>query len=455
MREAAAARQQVLTQGSWMGELALRDKNDRVVVVRSSQTLVRDKHGRPQAVLVVDTDLTEQKQVAAQLMRAQRLESVGRLASGLAHDLNNILAPILMITDLLLPKLPDAEDRAMLELMKTNSQRGADIVRQLLLYGRGDSGQFIELDLRRQVKEIAKMAQETFPKSIRLETHLPTVLPTVQGDPTQIHQVLLNLCVNARDAMPQGGAISLGLERAELDLAFAARFPEARLGSYVVLKVVDNGTGIPPEIIDKIFDPFFTTKNPETGTGLGLSTVVGIVKGHNGFIQVQSHLGRGTEFLVYFPASERSPVETVDTGSLEGFLGAGELVLLVDDEELIRLQTSRWLESKGYRALAAGDGFEALNLYSRCQTEISVVLVDLWMPYMDGPTTINELRKINPNVRIIAMSGVPDFEQELRRAGTQVEAFLPKPWSPQQFLRVLRQALQPETRQPDSARNTD
>ncbi len=442
LEQVKEARKQVLAEGSWIGELPLRDKNDRKVLVRSSRTLVRDKQGEPKAVLVVNTDLTEQKQVEAQLMRAQRIESVGRLASGVAHDLNNILAPILMLTDLLRPKLKEAEDRATLELMKTNSQRGADIVRQLLIYSRGDAEQMVELDLRRQVREIIKMARETFPKSIQFEAHLPADVPLVKGDPTQIHQVLLNLVVNARDAMPMGGSIAIGLEGMILEEDLAQRYPGAKPGPYVVLKVVDTGSGIAPDIIDKIFDPFFTTKTAEKGTGLGLSTVMGIAKGHHGFVQVQSQLGRGTEFLVYLPSCNGASTQEEDGGSVPEVSGSGELLLFIDDEEVLRLQTRRWLESKGYKVLVAADGLEALGLYTRRQQEVQAVFVDLWMPYMDGLSTIRQLRKISADVPIIAMSGLPQFEEELQRSNAPVQAFLPKPWSPQQLSRVLRGVLE-------------
>jgi PAS domain S-box-containing protein len=298
----------LIQEGHWSGETIIHTKTGRKVTLLSRWTLVRDDQGHPDSVLAIETDITGQKQLEAQFLRAQRMDSLGRLASGIAHDLNNILSPIMMGTALLRSEVKSPEGMSLLETLGTSAQRGSDVVRQLLAFARGSEGERVPVSPGRLVREMARIIEETFPKQITLEAKVPKDIWMVSGDPTQLHQVLLNLCVNARDAMPLTGALKLSVENVMLDEQGGELLAEGPPGPYVLLRVADTGIGIPPEMLDRIFDPFFTTKSPETGTGLGLATVQGIVKGHQGLIRVESFPGKGTEFRVYIPALPRAAV---------------------------------------------------------------------------------------------------------------------------------------------------
>jgi PAS domain S-box-containing protein len=298
------ALQTVMEQGEWQGELHKVTKAGKEIMTSSRWTLMCNEAGEPKSILTVDTDITEKKQLEAQFLRAQRLESIGVLASGIAHDFNNILTPVLTIAQLLPLKLQNSDPHT-LELLHTledSARRGADLVKQIMAFARGSEGKRIPLQLGHLISEVARVVKRTFPKSIEVQTCVATPLALVLGDATQLHQVLMNLCVNARDAMPNGGVLTLATEMVCLDRDSARRQLEAQEGTYVVVTVADTGTGIPPDIFDRIFDPFFTTKAPGQGTGLGLSTVLGIVRNHNGFIQIASEVNQGTQFKVYLPA---------------------------------------------------------------------------------------------------------------------------------------------------------
>src|SRR5581483_954895 len=295
--------EKLVATGEWRGELEHVRKDGKKLIVSSHVTLVRDAQGAPKSALVIIIDITEQKKLEAQFLRAQRLECIGTLASGVAHDLNNILAPILMSAPVLRGNLPHGIRDNILDTIETCAQRGADIVRQVLTFARGTEGERLLVQPLHLLKEIMKIAQETFPKSITIRPRYTNDIWTVEGDPTQLHQVLLNLCVNARDAMPDGGELVLSAENVVVDENYAAMIPGAKAGSHVVMKVSDTGTGIPREIIDQVFDPFFTTKEPGKGTGLGLSSAIGIVRSHDGFMNVYSEVSRGSTFEVFLPAN--------------------------------------------------------------------------------------------------------------------------------------------------------
>ncbi|MGA2279989.1 MAG: PAS domain S-box protein [Verrucomicrobiota bacterium] len=334
-----------------------------VVWIHDELRLLRGATGQPHEVVGAWTDITERKELETHLLRTQRLESVGRLASGIAHDLNNILAPMLMVPPLLREVVKDPELRNMLDLVETNAQRGSNIIKQLLTFGRGMEGERVPVQLRSLVNEMSGIIRETFHKNIttRRETPLDTWL--VSGDATQLHQVLMNLCVNARDAMPDGGTLTLKLENHEFDESFARMTPGAKPGRYVCLSVTDTGEGIAPEHLDKIFDPFFTTKELGKGTGLGLSTVLGIVQSHGGFIEVRSQPGRGTQFKVYLPASETVEAQPAGQGDQSLPQGGGELVLVVDDESSVRQVTRKLLERNGYRVIEAAEGADGITQF--------------------------------------------------------------------------------------------
>ena len=425
--------------GSWQGELHQVTKSGKEIIVESRWTLVRDFEEKPKSILVVNTDITQKKQLEAQFLRAQRMESIGTLASGIAHDLNNVLAPILMTAQLLETQFDVPRSKRLLPILVTNAKRGAALVKQVLSFARGLEGERTIVQVKHLILEIKHIATETFPKSIEIYTDIPQYLWTVSGDATQLHQVLMNLCVNARDAMPQGGTLSISAENLFIDENYARMNLDATVGPYIVITVADTGTGIPPEILDRIFEPFFTTKELGKGTGLGLSTVVGIIKSHGGFVNVYSEVGRGTQFKVYLSAVEA--METQEAEELEMPSGHGELILVVDDEAAICETTKTSLETYNYKVLTASDGIEAVALYVQHREEISLVLVDMMMPSMDGPTTIRTLQKINPLVKIIAVSGLTSSDKVAAAASAGVKTFLEKPYTAKELLQTINEVL--------------
>jgi two-component system, cell cycle sensor histidine kinase and response regulator CckA len=433
-------RRAVLERGEWAGELRQRTRTGEEVTVESRWTLMRGDDGGPKSILAINTDVTERKKVEAQLLRAQRMESIGTLAGGIAHDLNNILSPILMSIQMLQLKVEDPTAGQWLELLQTNAERGADMVRQVLSFARGVEGERVTLQPKHLVKEVIKILKDTLPKSIEIKCDVPPDLWTVSADATQVHQVLMNLCVNARDAMAQGGELVIRAENVTLDEAYARMHIEAKPGRFVVVTVADTGAGMSPEVLNRIFEPFFTTKEVGKGTGLGLSTAMTIVRSHGGFINVYSEPHKGTRFAVYLPAAEaaagRAERQRPDMPE-----GHGELILVVDDEEAIRQITKGTLETFGYRVLVAGDGTEAVALYARNMDEVAVVLTDMMMPFMDGPATIRALQKMNPRVRIIAASGLSANDKAAEAASVGVHAFLPKPYTAEKLLKTLAEIL--------------
>ncbi|MEH1825621.1 MAG: response regulator [Nostoc sp.] len=439
--EVEAALLQVISQGKWQGELTKLTKTDKEILVASRWSLICDEQGKPKSILTVDTDITEKKHLEAQLFRAQRLESIGTLASGIAHDLNNILTPILAGAQLLPLKFPDADERTrhLLEILEINARRGADLVKQVLSFARGVEGKRITLQLRHIIVELGKILKETFPKSIEISTDVPQDLWMVSGDSTQLHQVLMNLCVNARDAMTNGGTLSISAENLLIDENYARMNLEAKVGFYIVISVSDTGIGIPREILDRIFEPFFTTKDVGKGTGLGLSTVLGIIKSHSGFVNVYSELGSGTSFHVYLPAVEG--METLSPEDLPPQTGHEELILVVDDEIAIQEITRTSLEAHNYKILIANDGIEAIALYAQNRDKVSAVLMDIMLPSLDGLTAIRTLQKINPQVKIIASSGLMSDNKLSAAAAIGINTFLSKPYTINELLLSLQKVL--------------
>ena len=435
------ARKTVIEKGEWMGEIHQTRRDGAAIIAESRWTLVRDEKGVPNSILVINTDITEKKRMEAQFLRAQRMESIGTLAGGIAHDLNNVLSPILMSIDMLQMKTTDESSRKWLDVLRTNAERGADMVRQVLSFARGVEGERVALQPKHMVKEIIKILRETLPKSIEISFQIPNDLWIISADATQIHQVLMNLCVNARDAMPDGGSISISAENVFLDENYARMHIEAKAGRFVMISVSDTGPGMTPEIQSRIFEPFFTTKEMTKGTGLGLSTAVTIVKSHGGFINVYSELHKGSQFTVYLPALDKPG--SADAGAMHADLplGNGELILVVDDEESIREITRGTLETFGYRVLTASDGTEALALYADKKNEIAVVLTDMVMPFMDGPATIRALQRMDPTVRIIAASGLGAGQRGGEGTLEGVAVFLNKPYTAEKLLKTLAQVL--------------
>ncbi|MBD2454607.1 response regulator [Nostoc sp. FACHB-87] len=433
--------------GFWQGELNQVNKQGQTVIVASRWTLMCDRHNQPKSILTVNTDITEKKHLENQILRAQRLESIGTLASGIAHDLNNILTPILTAAQLLQLKLPDTNERnqQMLKTIEANSKRGAALVKQVLQFARGVDGQRTIVQVSHLCSEIQQIVQETFPKSIELTTQIQPGLWAVIGDATHLHQLLMNLVVNARDAMPRGGSIKISASNLLVDEQYAKMNLDARVGAYIVVTITDTGVGMSPEIIDRIFEPFFTTKEIGKGTGLGLSTARGIIQSHGGFVNVWSQVGRGTEFKVFLPAVEvANPLLAEDLDLLKG---NGELILVVDDESGILETTKISLETYNYRVLTATNGIEAIALYAQHEDEISLVLMDMMMPAMDGATAISTLQKMNSQVNVIAVSGLTASSKLTKLSG--VKKFISKPYTTKDLLQTLHSILVQESRHPE------
>ncbi len=428
--------------GEWVGEMQQFTKDGRAIVVESHITRVRDEVGQLKSILIINTDITEKKQLEQQFLRAQRMESLGTLAGGIAHDLNNILSPLTMGVQMLQTRHPDPFSQKMLGIMAANTERGAAMIKQILSFARGASGEHIAVQPHHLVKELVKLMRETFPKAISIHQQLSEDIWLVEGDPTQLHQVLMNLCVNARDAMPSGGNLTLSAANQTLDELSAHIVPGATAGNYVMITVTDTGEGIAREHLDHIFDPFFTTKAQGQGTGLGLATVYGIVKAHGGFINVYSERGQGTQFKLYLPsqtAPQQAPAQDATLTSAP--IGHGEWILIVDDEASIREITRSALEAFGYHVLTATDGVEAIRLYAQHQAEVRLVLTDLMMPLMDGPTLIRTLQKLNPQVLIVGSSGLAEEGKATEARALGVKDILAKPYNAELLFQAIAQAL--------------
>ncbi len=432
------AMRQVLSQGEWVGELHQINKHGAELMIEGRWTLVREETGTPRSVLAINTDITAKKKLEHQFLRAQRMESIGTLAGGIAHDLNNVLAPVIMAVDLIRLKEADAHKLSLLNTIAASARRGADMVSQVLSFARGLDSRRIEVQARHLIHDIEKIAHDTFPKNIVIDTRISGDLWTLIGDPTQLHQVLLNLCVNARDAMPDGGQLLISAENVSLDATDIALNIDAKAGPHVVIDVEDSGTGIPASIIEKIFDPFFTTKDVGKGTGLGLSTTLAIIKSHEGFIRVYSEENKGARFRIYLPArvaESSAPATGLKTNLPRG---RGETILVIDDEASIRHVTRHTLETFGYQVLDASDGAQGVAAYAEHRARIAAVIIDMMMPVMDGAAAIQILMKLNPAVRIIAASGITANGAVAKAAGAGVKQFIPKPYSAEILLKTLR-----------------
>jgi PAS domain S-box-containing protein len=431
----------VIENGGWTGELKQRTKAGKELVVESRWTLMNDDKGSPKSILIVNTDVTEQRQLEVQFRRAQRLENIGTLAGGIAHDLNNVLTPIIMAIQALQKKHTDERTQHMLSTIGLSARRGADIVKQVLTFARGSEGERMLLQPKHILREVEQITRETFPKSLDLRFDLASQLWTIIGDATQLHQIFLNLMVNARDAMPDGGTLTIKAENVVFTEEMARQILNAKPGNYVVLSVSDTGTGIPPAVLEKIFDPFFTTKEVGKGTGLGLSTVMTIVKSYGGFIVVNTGVGKGTEFRVHIPATTIDSGGVKDEGRRTIPAGHGESILVVDDEISIREIIKETLEAFGYRAHTAKDGVEALNIIEQERGRFKMVITDIMMPNMDGASLVRTLERLAPEIKLIVVSGMADQELFDKVKKCRIEALLPKPIHTDNLLRLIHASL--------------
>ncbi|HTI72793.1 MAG TPA: response regulator, partial [Candidatus Limnocylindria bacterium] len=385
------ATESVLANGHWSGEINRISKDGTKLVVQSRWSLVRDDKGRPKSILMIDTDVTERRRFEGQLLRTQRMQSIGALAGGIAHDLNNMLAPILMVADLIREDLRSEESKQMLDTAAGAARRGAEMVKQILAFARGVGGELHPLRVDRAVSELSSLVRDTFPRSIRLETVLPPDLPRIMADATQFQQVLLNLCLNSRDAMPGGGL--LRIEASQFSCQSLATVP-AGAGDFVIISVSDTGCGIRPEVLREVGKPFYTTKQNGKGTGLGFSTVLNIVKFHGGKVEIDSSVGLGTTVRVFMPVARDSVPTVAPLAATPSYAGQGELLLLVDDETAILEITKATLEAFNYRVLTASEGHEAMTILLEHWRDIAVVLTDLSMPSMGGIALARELRRL-------------------------------------------------------------
>jgi PAS domain S-box-containing protein len=428
---------------SWSAEYRFQRKDGTYAFVHDRAYILRDSSGKGIRMVGGMHDLSEQRKMEEQYLRSQRMESIGTLAGGIAHDLNNVLAPIMMAIELL--KQGDGDEARRTKILDTifaSCRRGADLVRQVLSFARGVEHQQIAIRFPLLIDELIGIIKQTFPRNIRIETNVPENLWPITGDPSQLHQVLLNLTVNARDAMPHGGKLTVEASNIKIDAQFAATSQDATPGSFVLLSVSDTGCGIPPEARERIFEPFYTTKEVGKGTGLGLATVHTVIKNHGGFLNLESEVGEGTTFKVYLPAdlAIRSP-DATESPFRELPRGRNELVMVIDDEHSILEITQQTLESFGYRVLTASNGAEAVALYAKQAKAIAVVITDMMMPIMDGVATIHVLGCINPGVKIIAASGLELTQNIAKATNAGVTDFLQKPYTAETLLRKIRQVL--------------
>lgn len=430
----------VIEDGTWSGILRQLRQDGTELLVESRWTLIHDADGQAKAIVTVNTDITERKKLETQLLRSQRMESLGTLAGGMAHDLNNIFGPILLALEVLGTRVTGEVERKMLQTLESCTKRGAGLIRQVLSFARGADGERIVLQLSYLLDELEHILADTLPRSVQLQTNIPSDLWLMQGDATLLQQVFMNLCVNARDAMPNGGLLKIEASNHIVSEHFAKQHVGVESGVYVRVRVSDTGCGMPPQVLDKIFEPFFSTK--ENGTGLGLATTIGIIKGHDGFIDVFSEVGGGSRFDVYFPAQEGDAIVSEPVVPANSRLeGNGETILVVDDEASMRALMQTVLESHQYKVLTAVDGAHGIAAFVEYSADIDLVITDLMMPRMDGNALVASLRQIRPEVPIVAVSGLVQDRNVLPDTEEAIQVFLKKPFDAHELLAALKEVL--------------
>jgi two-component system cell cycle sensor histidine kinase/response regulator CckA len=446
--EMIEAAESILKKDEWLGELNQLTKSGTRIIVQSRWNLIHNNAGKPKSILTVNTDITEKKQIEGQLLRSQRMESIGTLTGGIAHDLNNVLSPIMMAVEILKMNLSDKKKSDVLSILETSVKRGSEIIKQLLIFARGDiEKEQTTIEINQLTENIIKIIKGTFSKSIMHINCISENIWPVMGDITQLEQVLLNICVNARDAMPDGGQLRIKAENVYIDDNFVRINIEAKVGSYVLIEVNDTGMGIAPDIIDKIFEPFFTTKEIGKGTGLGLSALRGIIKSHGGFVIVTSIVGKGTSFKLYLPAKKPVKSDSVIVPETEPeqindkFRGNGELILVADDEISLLEMLKTTLGTFGYDVLTAENGVEAIEIYKENKNKVKVVVTDVSMPVMDGLMATKELQRIDPLVKVILTSGLTTNNYATEVLSNNNYLFLQKPYTTSDLLMKINDIL--------------
>jgi PAS domain S-box-containing protein len=440
--EATAA---LLRDGMWTGELRQRTKSGEVIFADCSWTLTYDDAGLPESILSINTNVTERRKQEQLQLRSQRLDSLGSFASGIAHDLNNMLTPVLTAAQVLALDEVNPDRIRLLESIETAATRGAALISQMLMFARGNEGRRARVDVANLLASVENFAHDTLPKNITVSTAPDADIWTLSCDQTEILQVLINLVANARDAMPEGGSITISARNRQVDEGTLTRGNSVEPGAFVVFSVEDTGTGMTSELIEKIFDPFFTTKPLGAGTGLGLATSAAIVRNHGGFFQVYSEPQRGSRFDIYLPASgaRTDPELPAPPASQEPATprGHGELVLIVDDESEIRSVTRHALESYGYRTAMAANGAEALEYLAAGPQSVNVILTDLMMPVMGGAAMFDTLTERGSTVPVVIMSGLA-ANRSLPICAAAA-GFLAKPFTTAELLRTVSAAVSP------------
>lgn len=425
-----AALDEVMRTGFYAGELHQTGRHGRPLVVDCRWQLLTDDDGTPTGLFAVNSDITDYRRDQEVRQRAQRLESLGTLAGGIAHDLNNVLTPILMSVQLLAQDEDDADRRELLTTMETAVKRGSEMIRQVLTFARGVDGRRVPVDLDALLDDLLGLTRDLVPRGITVRVDRQQNLSTTVGDPTQLLQVLVNLVTNARDAIGESGHITITASTLEIVDEYTSVSHAAARGEYVQIAVQDDGHGMPEDVAEKVFEPFFTTKPHGKGTGLGLATSLSIIRSHGGFMQVYSEQGRGTRFIIGLPVAASSETDDDEAPVPPEALprGAGEVILVVDDEESIRTVTRRTLEAHGYRVVLAANGKEAIEVIEGGSIGVDLVLTDMMMPVMDGAATSAYLEEHHPELPIIAASGL-NTGGDSTGVGMGIARFLAKPYT--------------------------